>query len=167
MSTKNLEAGDVFFASFKGMPYKATVVADARGKLAVRIEGTLPDGTQPSETYNGLSRAGKAITGYAVTAGSFWKNEPQAAKDTRRGATNGSRPAQASTWGKSVRNIKPTRIQSEGLPAGFTQWFCTACMSGFVAPTRPEPDVCPQGHESRWHDDLAPVGIGKAGDDDE
>ena len=62
-TTDPLEVGQKYTAKFKGAEHTATVV-DVEGKPKVKLEN--------GSIHSGLSSAGKSITGYAVTAGSFW-----------------------------------------------------------------------------------------------
>lgn len=63
-TTDPLEAGQKYTAKFKNVEYVAQVV-DVDGKPKVK---RMDDGS----VHSGLSSAGKSITGYAVTAGTFW-----------------------------------------------------------------------------------------------
>lgn len=76
-TTAPLEEGQKFSASFKNHTYTATVVK-RDGALRVKLDGIVAiklgdDIVElPGADWRGLSTAGEAITGYAVTAGSFW-----------------------------------------------------------------------------------------------
>lgn len=87
-TTGALVEGEQFQADFKGSAYTATVVAAGDGKLKVIAQEDGKPGLfeLDGETHHaGLSRAGKAITGYAVVAGQFWRpaGTPRPERKTR------------------------------------------------------------------------------------
>lgn len=170
MSTKNLVAGEVYYASYRGQSFKA-VVLERGGKLRVALDGVASyratDGSEHALTldFSGLSSAGEAITGYAVTSAEFWKTEPVAPKQARPVATPATAGTHKATARPTILSIKATRIQPPGLEDGWAMWFCSSCMDAFIAASKPYPEACPEGHPARTTDDLAPVGISASEED--
>ncbi len=142
LDKQELAMGTRLTGRYKKQDYTCEVVQTEEG-----IRYRLADGRE----FKSLSAAGMAITGGAVNGWRFWSltgaaGPPgaQAAESTPTEATPAATPAAA---GAKHKVIKRTPNQ-KGVPEGQVKWFCSACMSGFLANAGETPEVCPQGHRA-------------------
>ena len=152
-----MEPGKRYFATYKGDAFVAEV---KEPKLVQLVEAGRRE--LLGAEAGGLSALGKRITGNAVTVGAFWsEGTPRPAKERTRApaAAQGTTATVAAPRVRTIKVIKPARSQ-HGVEDGWTRWFCTDCMGGFIGPSKPAPEECPQGHPAVATDDLTAWGAG-------
>lgn len=139
LDKQELSVGTKLTARYKKQAYTCEVVQAEEGKRY-----RLADGRE----FKSLSAAGVAITSGAINGWRFWSLTGDATTGESEG--EGGTPAtetQASptaTKGKVIKRVPNQR----GVPDGHVRWFCSACMTGFLANAGQTPEVCPNGHRA-------------------
>lgn len=156
---RNLPVGTTLVATFKKVGYTCQVETGEGGKTVYR----LGDG----RTFTSPSAAGSAVMGGTACNGwRFWTKDgeappakekaapaaPRTATEPKLAKTPTPKPA-ASTTVKQIRRVP----NQHGVPEGQAKWFCSSCMSSFIADAKPDPEACPQGHPRLVEDEFAQV----------
>ena len=152
---RNIKAGQVFVARYKGEDYKATA-SEKDGKTTFAVDGIEGE-------FTSLSSAGsKVMNGVACNGWRFWSPEGQAPAPRGRKAKENSGTETTKT--KTPRSRKPKKVQvvqkikdQGGAEEGMIMYHCSACMDAFELPKADAfPTECPQGPAAVQDDDLAP-----------
>lgn len=154
VENRNLAAGIVLTVTYKKAEHRCEVVKTDDG-LAFR----LADG----QTFKSPSSAGKAITGRVSCDGwKFWSvangaaqaasPEPEASVVATDEAP--ARKAPKVSGPKMVKVVRKMPNQ-KAVEAGWTKFWCSACMKAFVAETTLVPEECPEGHAREMADAFA------------
>ena len=147
ITNRNLPAGTVLAARYKGQTYRCTVLEN-EGKLAYSLED---NSIHPSPS----AAASKVMGGTSANGWRFWSLEgdlpEKAAKATSEKAPKAKHESIAT---KMVKVIKKLPNQ-KGVPEGSTKFFCSGCMKAFVVDTANIPETCPEGHAREMADEFA------------
>lgn len=127
ITDRNLAAGTMLVARYKGKEYTAEVVKTKEG-----VHYRLEDGRE----FKSPSSAGSAVMGGSACNGwRFWS------------LANGEAiKAKAGKRERKGRKKKTGRTAFERLEDG--RYFCSACMGAFEVADDQEPETCPNGHSS-------------------
>ncbi len=142
IENRNLEAGTILAARYKGKQYECTVL-ESEGMKAYSLE----DGSihrSPS------AAASKLMNGASVNGWRFWS----LAADLQEKPAKETKPAPTNIATKMVKVIKKMPNQ-KGVAEGSTKFWCSSCMKGFVAETTLVPESCPEGHPREMADEFA------------
>jgi hypothetical protein len=149
ITNRNLPAGTVLAARYKGQTYRCTVLEN-EGKLAFSLDD---NSIHPSPS----AAASKVMGGTSANGWRFWSLEgdlpEKPAKEPKAAKAGKAAPSVAT---KMVKTIKKLPNQ-KGVPEGSTKWFCSGCMKSFVAAGSNMPETCPEGHAREMADEFAVV----------
>jgi hypothetical protein len=133
IADRSLTPGTTLRATYRKTAYTCTVEANGDGSLGYRLE----DGrhfTSPSITHTAQN-------------GWRWWSLTSAAPQAKAAAT--AKPRATGKAGDKRRSplLKPLDDQTAA-PEGMAQWWCSACMTGFLHPVDALPAACPNGHNN-------------------
>lgn len=146
ITNRNLPAGTVLVARYKGETHKVLVLESENG-LGYELDG----GT----IFKSLSSAGSAVMkGTACNGWRFWSVEGEEPEATERSPKAKRAKAENGTAKRIFKNLRLTPNQ-RGVPEGQARWYCSACQKGFYLPTGETAEACPEGHAAEVEDELA------------
>ena len=146
IDNRDLPAGTRLAANYKKQRYVCMLEAAGEGEDGVAF--VLADGKR----FKSPSAAASAVMGgKAVNGWRFWSLEGEAAAEP----TEPKGKAKKASRSKRLIHKVPNH---QGDPKGRDRYWCTACMSSFLAEGDARPDVCPQGHRSDDPELTAPAG---------
>ena len=144
ITNRNLPAGTVLAARYKGQTYRCTVLEN-EGRLAYSLED---NSIHPSPS----AAASKVMGGTSANGWRFWSLEGELpVKETK--AEKAQNPTGSAKMVKIIKRLP----NQKGVPEGNTKFFCSGCMKAFVAETALIPETCPEGHAREMADEFAGV----------
>lgn len=155
IENRNIGPGTKLVGRYHKEDHFAEVVDVGEGKVGFRVDGGEAIYGSPS------SAAASLMNNVAVNGWRFWSIEgeaterpeaPPAAPKPKRTATKGTTTARRPRG--SNKMIKPVRNQTGVMP-GQTKFFCSGCMSSFLADAGTTPEACPMGHRNDAPDEFA------------
>jgi len=147
IENRNLEAGTVLAARYKGKRYECTVL-ESDGVKAYSLEDN-------SIHKSPSAAASKVMDGASVNGWRFWSLASEVEEKPER-AVAARTPKPATVVTKLVKVIKRVPNQ-KGVAEGSTKWWCSACMKAFVAEGTLIPPQCPESHPREQADEFAAV----------
>lgn len=145
-TNRNLPAGTVLAARYKGQTYRCTVL-EHEGKLAFSLED---NSIHPSVS----AAASKVMGGISANGWRFWSLEGDLPLETEKSISPRKGHARnASVPSRAVKVIKRLPNQ-KGTPEGSTKFWCSACMRAFIAEASVSPERCPEGHAREQADEF-------------
>lgn len=144
IENRNLEAGTILAARYKGKRYECTVL-ESEGMKAYSLQDN-------SIHRSPSAAASKIMGGASVNGWRFWS----LASELGEKPAKETKPAPTSIATKMVKVIRKMPNQ-KGVAEGSTKFWCSGCMKAFVAETTLVPEACPEGHAREMADEFAGV----------